>query len=267
MTASLFRADPVVGVSARLAGACLLWSGLHALAMESLTVDVHRKIPHDPEAFTQGLVWWRGKLYESTGRRGRSQVRRIDPATGRVEHRVAIPFTFFGEGLAGDGRRLVMLTWHAERAYVFALPGLDRLGTLGYRGEGWGLCHDGIRFAMSDGSNRLTFRDSASFAPVGEVAVTFEGKALAGLNELECVHGDVYANVLGHDTIVRIDPKTGFVTARVDAAGLLEPVEARHADVLNGIAYAPQPDRFYVTGKLWPAMFEVTFVADGSAEE
>ena len=263
MIRSPSRVDSVVRVFGRLAGVCVLLLGLHAAAVESLGVLVQRRIPHDPEAFTQGLVWWQGKLYESTGIRGRSQVRRIDPATGRVEHRAAIPLVFFGEGLGHDGKKLVMLTWKAERAYVFSVPELDRLGTFGYRGEGWGLCHDGTRFVMSDGSDRLAFRDSESFAALGGVRVTFEGRALTGLNELECVHGDVYANVFRHDTIVRIDPKSGRVTARIDAAGLLDPEEAKQADVLNGIAYAPGRDRFYVTGKLWPAMFEVTFVGEG----
>jgi len=233
-----------------------------AAAVESLTVKVHRKIPHDPAAYTQGLVWWQGKLYESTGRRGKSQLRRIDPATGTIEHHERIPVLFFGEGLAREGQRLVMLTWHAEQAFVFGLDDFDRLGTLSYRGEGWGLCHDGHRFVMSDGSEVLSFRDSQSFAVVGRVAVTLEGSPLANLNELECVHGGVYANVFQHDTIVRIDPATGRVTARVDATGLRDAAQAQGADVLNGIAYAPELDRFFVTGKLWPAMFEVTFVGE-----
>ena len=244
----------------------VLGVGLTVAAVESLTVQVHRKLPHDPAAFTQGLLWWQGKLFESTGRRGQSQLRRIDPATGTVERRVRIPVLFFGEGLAREGQRLVMLTWQAEQAFVFRLPGLDRVGTLSYRGEGWGLCHDGHRFVMSDGSDRLSFRDSASFAVVGQVAVTFEGTPLANLNELECVDGEVYANVLQRDAIVRIDPATGRVTARVDAAGLRDAADAHGADVLNGIAYAPELDRFFVTGKLWPAMFEVTFVAESGSD-
>ena len=244
---------------------CGLGVGLAVVAVESLTVEVHRTIPHDPAAFTQGLVWWQGKLYESTGRRGQSQVRRIDPATGAVEHQVRVPVFFFGEGLARDRQRLVMLTWQAEQAFVYGLPDLGRLGTLGYRGEGWGLCHDGDRFVMSDGSDRLSFRDSESFAVVGQVAVTFDGRPLANLNELECVEGEIYANVFRRDTIVRIDPATGKVSARIDAAGLLDPAQARGADVLNGIAYAPERDRFFITGKLWPTMFEVSFVDTSAA--
>ena len=250
----------------RVSAMCVLGMAGSVAAVESLTVKVHRKIPHDPAAYTQGLLWWQGKLYESTGRRGKSQLRRIDPATGTIEHRVRIPVLFFGEGLARHGQRLVMLTWQAEQAFVFGLPDLDRLGTQSYRGEGWGLCHDGRRFVMSDGSEVLSFRDSESFAVVGQVAVTFDGSPLKDLNELECVDGEVYANVFRRDSIVRIDPATGHVTGLVDAAGLRDAGEAHSADVLNGIAYVPERERFFVTGKLWPAMFEVTFVGESGAD-
>ncbi|MDE0420800.1 MAG: glutaminyl-peptide cyclotransferase [Gammaproteobacteria bacterium] len=260
MTRSTFKPARLVGLLRCLATLASLYIGVAVVAVETLTVEVHRKLPHDPEAYTQGLVWWQGRLYESTGRRGRSQLRKIDPGTGIVEHRVSIPLMFFGEGLARVDQRLVMLTWQAEQAFVFAVDGFARVGKLDYRGEGWGLCHDGTRFVMSDGSDRLSFRDSESFALVGTVSVTLEGRPLTNLNELECVDDKIYANVFQHDVIVRVDPATGRVGARIDASGLLDDGESRGADVLNGIAYAPELDRFYVTGKLWPAMFEVTFV-------
>ncbi len=266
VTGSLAVPRFAVAVLGRVWALTVLGMALPVAAVESLTVKVHRKIPHDPAAYTQGLLWWQGKLYESTGRRGQSQLRRIDPATGTVERHVRIPVLFFGEGLAREGQRLVMLTWKAEQAFVFGLPGLDRLGMLNYQGEGWGLCHDGDRFVMSDGSAALSFRDNESFAVAGRVAVTIEGRPLGNLNELECVHGAVYANVLQRDTIVRIDPATGRVTARADATGLRDAGEAQGADVLNGIAYAPERERFFVTGKLWPAMFEVTFVGESGAD-
>ena len=250
-------------VLAVLLTVCPAW---HGLAVESLRVEVHRAFPHDPEAFTQGLVWWRGKLYESTGRTGRSELRRLDPQTGDVEKRVPISLLFFAEGLARHGERLVMLTWRAGQAFVFGVENLDARGTYTYRGEGWGLCHDGARFVMSNGSNRLTFRDSDTFRFAGEVPVTLAGEPLAQLNELECVEGAVYANVFGRDLIVRIDPATGRVDGRIDASGLLEAQVARRVDVLNGIAYAPDSGRFYVTGKLWPTMFEVSFVEAGAPE-
>ena len=216
-------------------------------------------LAHDPEAFTQGLLWHDGKLYESTGRRGRSELRQLDPATGRVERRVPISRMHFGEGLARAGDRLVMLTWYAERAYVFGVDDFSRVGFKSYRGEGWGLCHDGMRFVMSDGSSTLTLRETGSFAVQGSIAVTTSGRPVTGLNELECAAGAVYANVYGQDFLVRIDPSTGWVTAWIDAAGLLDADEAADADVLNGIAFDPEAARFYVTGKLWPRMFEVTF--------
>ena len=237
-------------------------TALATAAVEQLKVRVHRTLPHDPQAFTQGLAWWNGKLYESTGMRGKSELRRLDPVTGAIEQRVAIPVFFFGEGLALVGERMVMLTWHGERAFLFHRDSFARLGTVSYRGEGWGLCHDGTRFVMSDGSNKLRFRDSASFATAGEVAVTLDGKPLANLNELECVGDAVYANVWQRDFIVRIDPASGHATQRIDAAGLLGMAAARNADVLNGIAYDSDAERFYVTGKLWPTLFEVTFHAE-----
>ena len=228
-------------------------------APRQLTVKVHRVLAHDPEAFTQGLLWSDGKLYESTGRRGRSELRQLDPATGRVERRVPISRMHFGEGLALTGDRLVMLTWHAERAYVFAVDDFSRTGLKSYRGEGWGLCHDGTRFVMSDGSSTLTFRDTDSFAVTGSIAVTAAGRPVPGLNELECALGAVYANVFGQDYLVRIDPLTGQVSDWIDATGLLDADLVSGADVLNGIAFDPDSGRFYLTGKLWPRMYEVTF--------
>ena len=228
-------------------------------ALETLDVVVHRVVPHDVDAFTQGLLWWNGKLYESTGRRGKSELRRLDPLTGAVEQRAPIPVFFFGEGLARAGDRLHMLTWQGERAFVFDLATLRRLETRTYRGEGWGLCHDGKRFVMSDGSNRLTFRDTASFAVVGSIGVTLDGAEQALLNELECVGETIYANVFQRDFIVGIDAATGRVVQRIDASGLLSAEAAAKADVLNGIAHRPDTGRFYLTGKLWPVIFEVSF--------
>ena len=227
--------------------------------VERLTVNVQRAIPHDTEAFTQGLLWEDGKLFESTGKRGRSELRELDPDTGRVARRVPISRLHFGEGLAQHAGRLVMLTWHAERAYVFATDDFRRLDVQTYRGEGWGLCHDGERFVMSDGSDRLTFRDTDSFAATGSVVVTMDGRPLANINELECVDGSIYANVFQTDSLVRIDPARGHVTQLIDASGLLTPDQAASADVLNGIAFNPDSGRFTITGKLWPLMFEVTF--------
>ena len=246
-------------------GLWLAWLSVGGLAagaaaeVETLKVRVHRAIPHDTSAFTQGLLWWDGRLYESTGLRGASSLRRLHPETGEVELRAALPVFFFGEGLARVDERLVMLTWKAGQAFVFGLENFEPLGRKRYRGEGWGLCHDGARFVMSDGSAYLTFRDSDSFAVLGTVAVQQDGRPQPQLNELECVGDAVYANVFGSDVILRIDAESGAVTARIDAAGLLDAEAAASANVLNGIAYDPAAERFYVTGKLWPWLFEATF--------
>ena len=228
-------------------------------AVRALRVEVVRELPHDRSAYTQGLLWWDGRLYESTGRYGESTLRRIDPATGAVEQRIDLSPAFFGEGLARSGRRLILLTWKAERALAYDLGTFEFVRAFRYRGEGWGLCHDGARFVMSDGSDVLTFRDPESFAPAGSVRVTLRGRPQDRLNELECVDGAVYANVWQEEYIVRIDPATGRVTHQIDAAGLLSRTEARGVDVLNGIAHDPDAGAFYLTGKWWPKMFEVRF--------
>ncbi|MCY4601098.1 MAG: glutaminyl-peptide cyclotransferase [Acidobacteria bacterium] len=228
--------------------------------VRTLRVDVVRELPHDTSAYTQGLLWWEGSLYESTGRYGESTLRRLDPATGAVEQRVSVPPAFFGEGLARIGGRLIMLTWMAERAIVYDLRSFETVRTFRYRGEGWGLCHDGDRLVMSNGSDTLTLRDADTFEPIGAVRVTLRGRPQDQLNELECVDGAVYANVWQEDYIVRIDPASGRVTHQIDAAGLLTAREARGVDVLNGIAYEPEAGTFYITGKWWPKMFEVRFV-------
>ena len=231
-------------------------------AVRLLRVEVLREFPHERDAYTQGLVWWNGVLFESTGREGESTLRRIDPRTGRVEQRIDVPAQYFGEGLSLVDRRLIMLTWRAQRAFTYDRDSFELLDTHRYRGEGWGLCHDGDRLVMSDGTDRLTFRDPATFAPIGERRVRFRGRPLHALNELECVDGGVYANVWQTDFIVRIDPASGRVTDRGDATGLLRGADRVGADVLNGIAHDPDAGTFYVTGKWWPKMFEVRFVDD-----
>ena len=262
------RRRVLLALAALAAGGWALGSvGLPGLApqadpniVRTLRVDIVRELPHDTSAYTQGLLWWQGSLYESTGRYGESTLRRLDPATGAVEQAVAVPPAFFGEGLARAGGRLIMLTWMAERAIVYDLRSFETLRTFRYRGEGWGLCHDGDRLVMSNGSDTLAFRDAETFEPVGEVRVTLRGRPQEQLNELECVDGEVYANVWQEDYIVRIDPASGRVTHQIDAAGLLSRNEARGVDVLNGIAYQPEAGTFYITGKWWPKMFEVRFV-------
>jgi glutaminyl-peptide cyclotransferase len=223
--------------------------------------------PHDPEAFTQGLVLYDGWFYESTGLRGRSTVRRVEPTTGRVDAVTALPDGDFGEGLARIGERLIQLTWQENVAHVYDRATLTRSAQFAYDGEGWGLCFDGTRLIMSDGSSSLFFRDPDSFELIGEVMVTRDGGEVARLNELECVDDLVFANVWRTDEIVRVDPATGIVLTRIDASGLLTPDEARAADVLNGIAHDADSGHFFITGKLWPRLFEVSFDFDRGATD
>jgi glutaminyl-peptide cyclotransferase len=229
-------------------------------APQRLTVKVLSIRPHDPGAFTQGLLLHKGSLFESTGLYGRSSLREVDPQTGEVKRRLDIPLEYFAEGLALADDRLIQLTWQNQKAFVYTLAGFKLAGELRYDGEGWGLCWDGRRLVMTDGSDRLTFRDPKTFAVLGDVRVTLAGQPVPELNEVECVDGTVYANVWQTDDILRIDPMSGKVTAVIDASGLLTPAERQKTDVLNGIAWDPAKKTFLITGKLWPKMFEVTFV-------
>ena len=228
--------------------------------VRSFRVDVLRQLAHDRDAYTQGLVWWNDRLFESTGRVGESTLRRLDPRTGRVEQRIDLPYQYFGEGLALVDRRLIMLTWTSERAFTYDRDSFEQGETFQYEGEGWGLCYDGDRLVMSDGTDRLTFRDPDTFEPIGEQFVRLRGQPLHRLNELECVDGAVYANVWEEDFLVRIDPETGRVVDYIDASGLLQGDDLIGSEVLNGIAYDPTTETFYITGKWWPKMFEVRFV-------
>ncbi len=231
-----------------------------APAVRTLRVDVLREFSHERDAYTQGLLWWNDQLFESTGRIGDSTLRRLDPQTGEVRQRIDIAPQYFGEGLALVDQRLIMLTWRAERAFIYDRDSFELLDTFRYQGEGWGLCLDGNRLVMSDGTDRLTFRDPVTFESIGEQRVQLRGEPLYRLNELECVDGAVYANVWEDDFFVRIDLDTGFVTDYIDAAGLLQGDDLIGSEVLNGIAYDPAAETFYITGKWWPKMFEVRFV-------
>ena len=240
--------------------ACGCQRQAQTVAEVALKVRVLSEHPHDRGAFTQGLLWYRGKLFESTGQFGQSAVRRVDPATGVVELATPIAAELFGEGLAEVNGELLSLTWRNGKAFFWDLQTLQLNRTVTYEGEGWGLCFDGKRLVMSDGTDRLAFRDPKTFAETGHVLVRKDGNPLLNLNELECVNGQVYANIWQYDFIARIDPETGNVTGWIDAAGLLSAAERQGADVLNGIAYVPETKRFLLTGKNWPKLFEVQFV-------
>lgn len=218
------------------------------------------RYPHDPGAFTQGLLWHDGRLLESTGGYGGSQVRRVALETGAVEASAPLPRHHFGEGLALAGGRLVQLTWREGVAWLWDPATLAPLGERRYRGEGWGLTLVGDRLLQSDGTARLTWRNAATLQPFGQVAVTDGGREVGNLNELETVGGRVWANVWQSDELVRLDPATGVVDARLDLAPLAAEASSRaqgRIDVLNGIAWRPETATLLVTGKLWPVLFEL----------
>ena len=243
------------------------FSALAVAAPPTVRPEIVATHPHDPQAFTQGLLLHQGKLYESTGLLGRSSLRRVVVATGAVEKSTSLAADLFGEGLALVGDRLIQLTWQNHVALSYDLE-FNALGRFDYTGEGWGLCYDGARLVMSNGSSRLLFRNPTTFAVTGEVEVRGASGPVANLNELECVGSFVYANVWQTNSIVHIDPASGDVLHVVDASGLLSPTEAAGVDVMNGIAFDPASGHFFITGKLWPKLFEVRFAfepADGGA--
>nr|WP_132119744.1 glutaminyl-peptide cyclotransferase [Actinocrispum wychmicini] len=226
----------------------------------NMHAQVLATMPHDTGAFTEGLELVGSDLYEGTGLEGKSDVRVTDPATGAVKKRVALPASMFGEGITVVGDKLWQLTYQDGVAIQRDRNTLAEIRRARYDGEGWGLCHDGERLVMSNGTDQLTFRDPDTFAQVGQVSVRADGEPVAMLNELECTPAGVYANIWQTDTIVRIDPRSGDVTASVDLSGLLSAAERANTDVLNGIAAVPGTDEFLVTGKNWPKIFRVKFV-------
>ncbi len=221
------------------------------------TYTVVNRYPHDPGAFTQGLVYLGGVFYEGTGQRGASSLRRVEAETGRVLQQHDLAGEYFGEGIAVVDEQIYQLTWQEGVAFLYDRATFDEVERFAYAGEGWGLTYDGARLIMSDGSATLTFRDPATFAPLDTVQVYDEHGPVVRLNELEYIAGEVYANIWQTDLIVRIDPATGRVTGRIDLAGLLSADERQQTDVLNGIAYDAAGDRLFVTGKWWPALFEI----------
>ena len=242
-----------------LAAACGTAAPPAPAPVPTLRPQVLAELPHDTSAFTQGLEIDGGVLYEGTGLEGRSQLRELDPATAALGRAAALPGRLFGEGITVVGDRIWQLTWRDGVALEWDRASLTLRRQVPITGEGWGLCSDGTRLVRSDGTDRLRFHDPATFAEQGSVAVTLDGRPVTELNELECVGGQVWANVWQTDRIVRIDPTTGRVTAVVDATGLLDPARRAGADVLNGVAAVPGTDEFLVTGKLWPALFRVRF--------
>ncbi|MET0646871.1 MAG: glutaminyl-peptide cyclotransferase [Pyrinomonadaceae bacterium] len=224
--------------------------------------EVVNTFPHDPQAFTQGLVFHEGALVESTGLERRSTLRRVELQTGKVLQRVDVPSQFFAEGLTLFGGKLYQLTWKAEKGFIYDPQTFEKTGEFTYVGEGWGLTHDADSLILSDGSDKLRFIDPNGYQVRRTLSVTDGGRPVYKLNELEFVRGEVYANVWHQNRVARIDPQTGRVKGWIDLAGLLKPGDVSDEEaVLNGIAYDEAGDRLFVTGKLWPKLFEVRLKA------
>lgn len=223
--------------------------------------EIVNTYPHDPAAFSQGLAFRDGFLYEGTGRYGQSSLRQVELKTGRVLKFTSLGARFFGEGIAFSGDDIVQLTWRSGIGVVYDGQSFGRRGVFRYSGEGWGITTVGERLVMSDGSANLRFLDPKTFRVVKTVTVRSQGKPVDQLNELEYVEGEIYANLWGSDRIARISPETGQVLGWIDLAGLLPRRERVSRDaVLNGIAYDSEGKRLFVTGKLWPKLFEIRLV-------
>src|SRR5579864_7502501 len=242
--------------------ALILSSSALTAAQISARADSYQVVhvyPHDANAFTQGLIYADGHLYESTGLNGKSSLRMVDLASGTVLQKHDLPPDMFGEGLTDWGSTLIQLTWTSHKAFVYDRFSFATQRTMSYEGEGWGLTHDATQLIMSDGTSYLRFVDPKSLRPIRRLRVTDQsGRPVERLNELEGVGGEIYANVWETDEIVRISPHTGKVLGRIDLKGIIDRRELHgEGAVLNGIAYDAKGGRLFVTGKLWPKLFEI----------
>ena len=226
--------------------------------------NVVNTYPHDRSAFTQGLVFEEGVLYEGTGLNGRSTLRRVELETGEVLQIHELPAQFFGEGVTVYGNDIIQLTWQSHVGFVYDRDSFELLQEFNYSTQGWGITHDGERLIMSDGTATLYFLDPETFEEIGRVGVYDNDGSVNRLNELEYVQGEIYANVWQTNCIARIDPQTGQVVGWIELKGLLTPEDrSEPVDVLNGIAYDAENARLFVTGKLWPKLFEIELISAG----
>jgi glutamine cyclotransferase len=225
----------------------------------SYTFTIVNTLPHDPGAFTEGLVYDDGGLIESTGINGASTLRKVELETGRVLQEVKLSDEYFGEGIAVLGGKIYQLTWQNHQGFIYDRKSLKREGEFSYTGEGWGLTTDGQSLIMDDGTNQIRFIDPTTFQVTKTIRVFAHGQPLNMLNELEYVKGELYANVWHTEYVVRIDPADGKLLGSIDFVGLYPPADnAQGEAVMNGIAYDAAGDRLFVTGKNWPKLFEVT---------
>jgi glutamine cyclotransferase len=234
---------------------------LSSCSASRFTYKVINSYPHDRSAFTQGLAFADGVLYEGTGLRGLSTLRKVELETGDILQIRKIPNEEFGEGITIYEDKIIQLTWQANLGYVYDRESFELIEEFNYPTEGWGITHDGNRLIMSDGSSYLYFLDPETFEEIGRVAVTDNGIPITLLNELEYVHGEIYANVWLTDRIARIMPQTGQVKGWIDLKGILSNEGGGEQEgVLNGIAYDAENERLFVTGKLWPKLFEIELI-------
>jgi glutamine cyclotransferase len=236
-----------------------------ALAQSTPTCsyEVVQTYPHDKDAFTQGLIFDRGELYESTGLKGKSSVRKVDLTTGKVLQISNLDDRYFGEGMTLWQDRLIQLTWVSKTGFVYDKRTFKQIATFSYPTQGWGITHNDRELIMSDGSNTLYFLNPNTFKETKRIRVKDRDRPIDRLNELEFVNGEIWANVWMSDRIARIDPQTGVVTGWLDLSGIIDPASTPTQDaVLNGIAYDPESDRLLVTGKLWPKLFEIKPICD-----
>ena len=226
-------------------------------AITVLTATVVKTYPHDPRAFTQGLEFFDGYLYESTGRQRQSTLRKVAIETGKAVQSVKLPDQSFGEGLTIFHGKIYQLTWLDKSGFIYDLRTFRKLGTFPYNTEGWGLTHDDASLILSDGTNRLQYIDPKSFQVTKTLEVFAGPEAVTNLNELEFIRGEIWANIWHSDRIARIDPKSGQVTAWVELAGIAEQETHEQEDVLNGIAWDQGRQRLFVTGKDWSKVYEI----------
>ncbi|HEY0320686.1 MAG TPA: glutaminyl-peptide cyclotransferase [Pyrinomonadaceae bacterium] len=222
------------------------------------TYEIVATYPHDPKAYTQGLVIYDGTLYESTGQYGESSLRKVELKKGKVKKKLDVPGQYFAEGMTILNGKIYQLTWQQGKGFIYDLKDFKLEGEFNYDGEGWGLTTDGHSLILSDGTNQLRFIDPATFRVLRTLSIVHNNVPLTELNELEYIHGEIYANIWKTDRIVRLDPQTGRILAWIDLAELRPDETLRNSEnVLNGIAYDTENDRLYVTGKRWPKVFEI----------
>ena len=238
----------------------------HKETVPTYSYKIKNSWPHDRHAYTQGLIFLDGVLYESTGQYGSSSLRKVELKTGKVLKQISIPNTYFAEGMTVFQNKVFQLTWQEQKGFIYDPATFEKRGEFTYTGEGWGLTHDSESLIMSDGTSRIRFLDPTTLQTTRTINVTDRGAPVDQLNELEYIAGEIYANIWQTDRIARIDPKTGKILGWIDLSGLLKTKERTgEEDVLNGIAYDEVGKRLFVTGKMWPKLFEIELVPDSRA--